>query len=560
MNWFIELFTEQTFLQVVVLLSAICAIGLALGQIKVRNVSLGVAFVFFVGILIGDVCNRVGIVADSSMISIAQNFGLILFTYALGVQVGPSFFPSLKKGGLKINGYGLLAIILTTVAAISLVWFTSISLSDSMGLLSGAATNTPMLGAAQQALLDVHPEATDAANSMATACAVGYPCGVLGVLISLIVMRFVLHKKETAKHTENQSNTYICEFIVSNPAIFQKTVGEIAKMSEKHMIISRIWRDGKVTFPSSDTCLEQNDHLLVVLSKDDKETYRVIFGGMEETDWNRPDIDWDAIDNSGLVSKHVLVTRPELNGVKIGSLHLRSTLSINITRVSRAGVELIPYQSLRLQLGDRLTVVGDSAAIEKLSDIIGNQEKSLATPNLITIFIGILVGVLLGSLPIALPGMSVPVKLGIAGGPIVVGILMGAYGPRFHLATYSTRSANLMIRQMGIVIYLACLGYNAGAGFFSTVFCLKGLLWVAVSLAIAIIPTLICAFIAKKWGKLDYAQNAGMICAAMANPMALTYASSVTNDDEASEAYATAYPLSMFVRVILGQLIMLAML
>jgi len=560
MDWIINIFTEQTFIQVVILLSAISAIGLGLGQFKIKNVSLGVAFVFFIGILAGDICNRIGITVDQSMVSIAQNFGLILFTYALGVQVGPSFFPSLKKGGLKLNGYGLLTIAVTTVAALAFVGFTSITLPESMGLLSGAATNTPMLGAAQQALLDVNPDAIEEANNMATACAVGYPFGVLGVLVCLIIMRFILHKKEGNKTPENASHTYICEFIVSNPAVFDATVGTVAKMSQKHMIISRIWRDGKVTFPSHDTVLKENDHLLVVLAKEDVDIFRVIFGRVESTDWNRPDIDWDAIDDSGLVSKHVLVTKKELNGVKIGSLHLRSSLAINITRVSRAGVELIPYKSLRLQLGDRLTVVGDAAAIAKLSDILGNEQKALTTPNLVTIFVGILLGVILGSLPISIPGMSVPVKLGIAGGPIVIGILMGSYGPRFHLTTYSTRSANLMIRQMGIVIYLACLGFNAGASFFATVFCMKGLLWVAASLAIAVIPTLICAFIAKKWGKLDYAQNAGMICAAMANPMALTYASSVTNDDEASEAYATAYPLSMFVRVILGQLIMLILL
>ncbi len=557
MNWLTDLFTVPGYLQAIVLLCIISGVGIALGQIKVKGISLGVTFVFFVGIILGDICHRLGIEVDANMLIVAQNFGLILFTYALGVQVGPGFFSSLKQGGIKLNLYGLLAIAITTAAMIILYYCTSLTLPDAMGLLSGAATNTPMLGAAQQALLDVHPEQQDVANAMATACAVGYPCGVLGVLASLIVMRFLVHRNEKNEKADAGSNTFICEFAVSNPAIFGKTIAEVAKMSEKHMTISRVWRDGKVTFPLSKTVLQENDHLLVVLAKSDVEYLKVVFGTAESTDWNRPDINWDNVDGSKFVSKHILVTKSSLNGVKIGSLHLRSTLSINITRVNRAGVELIPYQSLRLQLGDRLTVVGEEAAVEKVGEILGNEHKDLRNPNLVTVFLGITVGIIIGMIPIAIPGMSTPIKLGIAGGPIIIGILMGAFGPRFHLATYSTRSANLMLRQMGITIYLACLGFFAGADFFPTVLCLKGLMWVIISLLIATVPVLISAVIAKKWGKLNYAQNAGVICAAMANPMSLTYASSVTDDEEASEAYATVYPLAVFIRVISAQMIML---
>ncbi|MBQ0043561.1 MAG: putative transporter [Bacteroidales bacterium] len=557
MHWFIEIFTVPGYLQAIVLLSLISGIGLALGQIKVKGISLGVTCVFFAGIIFGDICKRLGIAVEPTMLTVAQNFGLILFTYTLGVQVGPGFFPSLKQGGIKLNLYALLAIFMTTAATLALYSFTRMTLPDAMGLLSGAATNTPMLGAAQQALLDVHPEQHDIANGMATACAVGYPCGVIGVLACLIMMRFIIHRKDENHKADASSTTYICEFCVSNPAIFGKTIAEIAKMSEKHMTISRVWRDGKVTFPLSDTVLKENDHLLVVLAKDDVDYLKVVFGTAESTDWNRPDINWDTIDGSKLISKHILVSKNSLNGVKIGSLHLRSTLSINITRVNRAGVELIPYQSLRLQLGDRLTVVGEEAAVEKVSEILGNEQKDLRNPNLVTVFIGIVVGIVIGMIPIAIPGMSTPIKLGIAGGPIIIGILMGAFGPRFHLVTFSTRSANLMLRQMGITIYLACLGFFAGADFFPTILCLKGLMWVIVSLFIAIVPTFLCAIIGKKWGKLNYAQNAGVICGAMANPMSLTYASSVTADEEASEAYATVYPLAVFIRVISAQMIML---
>lgn len=560
MNWFSSLFTEPGFLQAIILVCIICAAGLALGQIKVKGVSLGVTFVFFAGILMGDICRRFGIEADWRMISLAQNFGLIIFVYGLGVQVGPGFFASLKQGGIKLNMFGLLAIVLTTAFALIFYACTGLDASDTMGLLCGAVTNTPMLGAAQQAMLDAFPERVGEANNMATACAVGYPCGVLGVMICMIIMKFAFKAKEKKKTVDPAGHTYVVEFHVSNPAIFGRNIGEIAGMTDKHIIISRVWREGKVTIPASDTVIREHDHLLAVIDRENAETFKVIFGGIEATDWNRPDINWDNIDESKLLSKHILVTKKEMNGVKIGSLHLRNQFNINITRVNRAGIQLVAYPGMRLQLGDRLTVVGEESAIAKVGEILGNEEKELLNPNLSTIFIGVVLGVLLGMVPINIPGMSTAIKLGIAGGPIIVGILMGAFGPRFHLATYSTRSANLMLRQMGIVIYLACLGFGAGADFFSTVFCLQGLLWVALSLAIAIVPVLICAVIARRWGKLDYAQNAGMLCAAMANPMALTYANSVVDDEEASEAYATVYPLSMFIRVISAQLMMLLML
>lgn len=556
MNWLTDIFTQPSYLQVVVLLSLVCAAGLAFGQLKYKGVSLGVTFVFFAGIIMGDLVHRFGIEVDWSMISLAQNFGLILFVYALGVQVGPGFFTSLKKGGIKLNLLGFLAIVLTTVFAIGAYALSSISFPDSMGLLCGAATNTPMLGAAQQALLDVHPEQVETANGMATACAVAYPFGVLGVLACLIVLKVAMKGKEQHK-PDPAGDTYVAEFHVSNPAIFNRDIKSVAALTDKHIIISRVWSDGKVMIPSSSTVLKKDDHILAVLKRSDLEAFNVIFGEQEHTDWNRPDIDWDNIDGSGLVSKHVLVSRKEVNGVKIGSLHLRNSFDINITRVSRAGIQLVASPGLRLQLGDRLTIVGDETAIKKVSEILGNEEKTLLNPNLVSIFIGILLGVILGAIPISIPGMSTPIKLGIAGGPIVVGILIGAFGPRIRLSTYATRSASLMLRQMGIVIYLACLGFGAGADFFSTVFCMQGLLWILVALIIAIVPVLITGLVASRWCGLDYAQNAGMLCAAMANPMALTYANSDSDDDEASQAYATVYPLTMFLRVISAQLIML---
>ena len=555
MEWLHELIFQPSYLQTVLLIAVISAIGLALGQIKVKTVSLGVAFVFFIGIIIGEICDRLDIRTQTQMVQFAQNFGLILFVYSLGVQVGPGFFTSLRQGGLKLNLFGFSAIVLTTLTAIIAFLVTGLPFPDIMGLLCGAATNTPMLGAAQQSFLEVHPDQIRAANNMASACAVGYPFGVLGVLVCMIVLRFALRGREGEKKSHNE--TYVAEFHVSNPALFGRMIGDVNQLTDKHLIISRLWRDGKIVIPSAKTVLRKDDHLLAVLHPGDVEQFKVIFGEKDDKDWNRPDIDWNHIDGSNLVSRHVLVTKRHLNGVKIGSLHLRNSFDINITRVGRAGIELVASPGLRLQLGDRLTVVGTETAIAKVSEILGNEEKELRNPNLVAVFIGIFLAVVLGAIPIAVPGISVPVKLGIAGGPIIVGILMGAFGPRIHLSTYTTRSANLMVRQIGIVMYLACLGYGAGHGFIDTVFCLNGLVWILVSLFIATVPVLVCGFIQSRLGKNDYAQTAGTLCAAMANPMALSYVNSNSDEEEASEAYATVYPLAMFIRVISAQLIML---
>ena len=558
MNWLIDLFSEPSFLQTIVILSIICAVGLALGRIKIFGVDLGVTFVFFSGILFGHLTEILNIQPDPAMISLAQNFGLILFVYTLGVQVGPGFFTSLKHGGVKLNMLSLSVLFLGTAMALLLCPVTGISLPVMMGLLSGAATNTPMLGAAQQSMLEIHPEAVNAANDMASACAVGYPLGIVGVIIGVVVMKKLFQKKDASTpHDYNTENTYISEFHVSNPAIFGKTIRETLAPIHKDLIITRIWREGKVTIPASDTKLQKGDHVLAISSKADVDTFNIIFGETENVDWNKPDIDWNHIDGSSLVSKHVLVTRSELNGVKLGSLKLRNNFGINITRINRAGISLLASPRMRLQLGDRLTVVGHEQAIRNVSEILGNEEKVLQNPNLAAIFVGVMLGVLLGSLPLLIPGMSTPIKLGVAGGPIVVGILMGAFGPRFHLSTYTTRSANLMLRQFGITVYLACLGFSAGGSFFETVFRPEGALWILISLVLSIIPVIIVGYIASRFFKIDYAENTGMLCGSMSNPIALNYANSTVETEEPAEAYATVYPLAIFIRVITAQLIMI---
>lgn len=553
MNWLQEAFLEPTMVQAVIIISLVSALGLYLGRIKIFGISLGITFVFFAGIFAG----HLGIVVNKDMLYFAQSFGLILFVYALGLQVGPGFFSSLKKGGVAMNMMGLGVILLGLIMTVSLHWVTGVSLSNMVGLLCGAVTNTPALGAAQQALLQIDPANTKGVTDMALACAVAYPLGVVGVILAIIILRALFaDKKQKDLKEQRDTTTYVAEFHVSNPAIYEKSIKDVMKLTDKHFVISRVWRNGKVSIPTSDTLLHEHDHLLIISVKSDVENIKVLFGEQENVDWNKADIDWNAID-SQLISHRIAVTRNRVNGVKLGSLRLRNLYGINITRVNRAGIDLLASPDLRLQIGDRLTIVGEANSVNTVGKILGDEIKRLNNPNLLAVFIGISLGMLLGALPITLPGMSTPVKLGIAGGPIIVGILMGAFGPRFHLTTYTTMSANLMLRQLGIIIYLAGLGIDSGVHFFETVFRAEGLLWIGLGFLLTIVPVLIVGFIASQFFKLDYAHNVGMLCGSMANPMALSYANTTVDGDEPSVSYATVYPLSMFIRVISAQLVLM---
>lgn len=553
MNWLQEAFLEPTMVQAVIIISLVSALGLYLGRIKIFGISLGITFVFFAGILAG----HLGIVVNKDMLYFAQSFGLILFVYALGLQVGPGFFSSLKKGGVAMNMMGLGVILLGLIMTVGLHWVTGVSLSNMVGLLCGAVTNTPALGAAQQALLQIDPTNTKGVTDMALACAVAYPLGVVGVILAIIILRALFaDKKQKDLKEQRDTTTYVAEFHVSNPAIYEKSIKDVMKLTDKHFVISRVWRNGKVSIPTSDTLLHEHDHLLIISVKSDVENIKVLFGEQENVDWNKADIDWNAID-SQLISRRIAVTRNRVNGVKLGSLRLRNLYGINITRVNRAGIDLLASPDLRLQIGDRLTIVGEANSVNTVGKILGDEIKRLNNPNLLAVFIGISLGMLLGALPITLPGMNTPVKLGIAGGPIIVGILMGAFGPRFHLTTYTTMSANLMLRQLGIIIYLAGLGIDSGVHFFETVFRAEGLLWIGLGFLLTIVPVLIVGFIASQFFKLDYAHNVGMLCGSMANPMALSYANTTVDGDEPSVSYATVYPLSMFIRVISAQLVLM---
>lgn len=550
MEWLYNLFFEHTALQAVVILSLIISIGLGLGKLHICGVSLGVTFVFFMGIFAG----HLGFSIDPQMLTYAESFGLVLFVYALGLQVGPGFFSSFQRGGCKLNLLGLGVILLGTVMAVALTTITPISMPDMVGILCGATTNTPALGAAQQTLKQLGESTSGAALS----CAVTYPLGVVGVILAIIVVRklFVRPSDMEQHEHEDPNQTYIATFQVHNPAVFNKSIHDLVYVSTIKFVISRLWRNGQVCIPTSEKVIKENDRLLVVTTEKDVQALTILFGEQEKKDWNKEDIDWDAID-SQLISKHIVISRPEINGKKLGSLRLRNMYGINISRVLRSGVQLLATPELVLQLGDRLTVVGEAAAIKNVEKVLGNTVKTLKDPNLASIFIGIVFGLVVGSIPIAIPGISSPVKLGLAGGPIIAGILIGSYGPRLHLVTYTTRSASLMLRGIGLSLYLACLGLDSGAHFFGTVMRPEGALWIGIGFLITFIPVVIMALVSLRLCKMDFGNTCGMLCGSMANPMALNYANDIIPNDNPAISYATVYPLGMFVRVIIAQLILM---
>ena len=550
MEWLYNLFFEQSALQAVVILSLITAVGLGLGKIHIFGISLGVTFVFFMGILAG----HLGFSIDPQMLTYAESFGLVLFVYALGLQVGPGFFSSFQRGGYRLNLLSLGVIVLGTVMAVLLSRVTTVDLPDMVGILCGATTNTPALGAAQQTLKQLGEPTSGAALS----CAVTYPLGVVGVILAiLVVKKLFVRPSDMEDHEHDDPNhTYIATFQVHNPAIFDKSIQDIGKSGYPKFVISRVWRDGAVSIPTSDKILKENDRLLVITTEKDVPALTILFGEQENRDWNKEDIDWNAID-SKLISKHIVISRPEINGKKLGSLRLRNTYGINISRVLRSGVQLLATPGLVLQLGDRLTIVGEAAAIHNVEKVLGNTVKTLKDPNLASIFIGIVVGLIVGSIPIAVPGISSPVKLGLAGGPIIIGILIGSYGPRLHLVTYTTRSANLMLRGIGLSLYLACLGLDAVSHFFETVMRPEGALWIGLGFLITFVPVVIMALVALRLCRMDFGSTCGMLCGSMANPMALNYANDIIPNDNPAVSYATVYPLGMFTRVIIAQLILM---
>lgn len=550
MEWIDSLFFEHSAIQAIVVLSLVTAAGLWLGKMHVWGISLGVTFVFFVGILAG----HLGISLDADMLNYAESFGLVLFVYALGLQVGPGFFSSLRHGGVKLNLLSLGVIFIGTAMTVLLSYGLSIPLPDMVGVLCGATTNTPALGAAQQTLKQMR----EPSSSAALGAAVAYPLGVVGVILAILVIRKILARPADMeeKETEDHNHPYIAAFQLHNPGVYHKTIKELALYSHTKFVISRLWRDGKVTIPTGSTELLENDRILVVTTEKDMPTLTLLFGEQENRDWNQEDIDWNSIDRN-LVSEHIVVTQAEINGKRLGSLHLRNTYDINISRVLRSGVQILATPDLILQLGDRLTVVGEKTAIKRVAGILGNSVSTLREPNLAAIFIGIVLGLILGSVPLSMPGISSPVKMGLAGGPIIVGILVGCFGPRLHMRTYTTRSANLMLRGIGLSLYLAGIGIDAGAHFFETVVRPEGAIWIGSGFLITVVPVLLMAVIAMRMCGMNFGSTCGMLCGSMANPMALNYVNDSFPGNDASVSYATVYPLGMFMRVVISQVVLM---
>ena len=550
--WFDHLINVHSAVQGIVILSLICTLGLALGKIHVKGISLGIAFVFFVGIVAG----HLGLSIDENMLEFAESFGLTMFVYVLGLYVGPNFFGSMRHEGISLNLWSLAVIAVGTVFSLALCLVLPVSLPDMVGILCGATTNTPALGAAQQALQQLGLPSGGAALG----CAVTYPLGVVGVILAMMFLRKLFVKPEDLeiRRADEDDHTSIGQYIIVNPALNGSTIAEISMMTHRKFIISRVWRGEQVIVPEADTVLHTNDNVLVVTNKDEAAAMQILFGKKVDKEWNNDKVDWNAID-AKLESRIIVMTRPGLNGKRLGSLQMRNTYGVNVSRVLRGDIRLLATDDLRLQYGDRLTVVGDPTSIDHVEQFLGNAVKTLNEPNLGAIFLGIILGLAVGTIPLNIPGMTAPVRLGIAGGPIVMGILIGALGPRVQFISYMTRSAGLMLRELGLALYLGCLGLSAGGQFFETVVRPEGLMWVGIGLVLTMLPLLIVGAIALKTRKFDFGTICGLLCGAMANPMALSYANDTIPGERAAVAYTSVYPLGMFIRVIIAQVIIMFM-
>ena len=555
MNWIVELFTGNGIAHAIFIYALVIALGVILGKAKLGGISLGATFVLFVGILAG----HLGLGVDSSILKFVQEFGLILFIFSIGLQVGPAFFSSFKEGGLTLNGLAVLLIALNITVALAIYYaFGDVSITDLVGILSGAVTNTPGLGAAQQTLLEMHGEQAHALNeSMSMGYAAAYPLGVVGIILSMVVAKaiFKISVEKEAKRIEDDNNQsllqpHVVTYQVTNKLIFGKTLQRLHSIVDHNFVVSRIKKaDGEVIIPRSETVVQENDLLLVVMSVQDEEVFDAIIGPQVTMDWEA--------DPAPVVSRRIVVTKSEISGRKLGSMRLRKGFKLNVTRVNRAGVDLMASPNLSLQVGDRITVVGNIDDINRLAEKMGNSMRRLNEPNMFTMFIGIFLGILVGSIPLMLPGMTVPMKLGLAGGPLIVAILLGRYGYKFKLVTYTSSSVNLLLRELGICLFLASVGIAAGGDFAETVFNARGLRWVLYGFAITMVPLLIVVVLGRGKFGLNYCTLMGLVAGSTTDPPALAYANKTSGNDAPAVAYSTVYPLTMFLRVVSAQLLIL---
>lgn len=555
MNWINDLLWGEGIGHSILLLSFVIAAGIQLGKIKVFGVSLGITLVLFVGIILG----HFGFTINHNVIHFFKEFGLILFVYSVGMQVGPGFFSSFKQGGITLNMLACGIVFLGVLTAVILHYATGIPMPTMVGILSGAVTNTPGLGAAQQAFSDMHGVSD---NTIALGYAVAYPLGVIGIILSIILIKYIFRvsfdKENEQLNSEDSSHTNEAKpisLIVKNPAIFNKTVAELSNLLEhRDFVISRVWRDSnkQIEIASANTVLQENDKVFVITTETDAETIKTFIG--EEIDMERKQ--WIRME-SQFINRRILITKPELNGKRLGQLKLRKLYGINITRINRAGVDLVAKPGLTLQVGDRVNVVGTETAVSNVEKVLGNSMKRLNEPNLITIFVGIALGIVLGSIPISFPGIPQPVKLGLAGGPLVVAILISHFGYHYKLITYTTQSANLMLREIGITLFLACVGISAGDGFVDTIVNNGGFAWIGYGFIITFVPLMIIGCIGRYFCKVNYFTLMGLIAGSTTDPPALAYSNATAGNDAPLVGYATVYPLTMFLRVLTAQLLIL---
>ena len=585
MNWLIN-FTGSSIASAVIIIALTIAIGLLLNRIKFGSISLGVTWVLFVGIIL----SHFGFTVDHEICHFVKEFGLILFVYSIGIQVGPSFIASLRDGGIKLNMLAVLIIALGCVFCYSIHVITDTPLTTMVGVLSGAVTNTPGLGAAQSVATDfannaavaevatsvadtlatsglaenivenganVAAATSDTASNMASAYAVAYPLGVVGIIISMLIIRAIFRIKidrEASKAKRSDApRTVRIDVRVTNHAVFGKTIEEISRITRSNFVVARIFdHDNQQRIASGHTKLQENDILRIVVSSQEMELVQSLIGDVVKVN----DSEWGSA-SSHLEKRRIVVTKPELNGKHIGDLHIRENYHVTITRVVRAGIELVATYELRLQMGDVVVVVGRANDLDQVSTILGNSVKRLDRPNLLPIFIGMFLGAVFGSIPIAIPGIPMPVKLGLAGGPLIVAILLAKYGPKFKMVTFTTNSANMMIREIGISLFLAAVGLGAGENFVSTLTNEGGYWWILFGFIITVMPLLIVGIIARKAMKMDYFSLMGLMSGAMTDPPALAYANTVATNDRAAVAYATVYPLTMFLRIFTAQILAL---
>lgn len=559
MDWIVNLFTNtESVAHIALLYAIVIAIGVYLGKIKIGGISLGVTFVLFAGILAG----HVGFTGPKEILTFVQDFGLILFVFMIGLQVGPGFFESFKKGGVTLNMLSASAILLNILVMFGcyyLFFDTSNpnNLPMMVGTLYGAVTNTPGLGAANEALLSVFP---NGAPSIANGYACAYPLGVVGIIGATILIKYICKintaDEEAQLNEEDAANPHAkahnMHLRVENAYITGRTLREVSEFLNRDIVCSRLLHNGEVSIPNSKTKFEVGDELLVVCAEADAEAIKAFIGPEVEAEWDR---EKDEVQH--FVSRRIIVTRPEMNGKTLGKMHFSSVYGVNVTRISRQGMDIFAGRNHHFHVGDKILVVGPEENVNRVAEIMGNSVKRLNAPNIATIFVGIMVGIIFGSLPFAIPGMPVPLKLGIAGGPLIIAILIGRFGYRMKLVTYTTTSANMMLREIGLVLFLASVGIKAGAGFWDTVVQGDGLKYVGCGFLITIIPILIIGTIARLKFKFNYFTIMGMLAGTYTDPPALAYANASCSKEAPAVGYSTVYPLSMFLRIFTAQIVVL---